>query len=164
MILRAAAFAALAHAGQVRKYTGEPYVTHCLAVGALVADRTMDPHVIAAAVLHDVVEDTPTTIWDVNTVFGGRVATLVGNCTDYYVKSRYPDLNRDKRKALEAERIGACCADTQLIKGCDMLHNWGSIRAYDPDFAVVFVREKRRMLECMTKLDPHVVLQLKEVA
>lgn len=70
-------FAVERHAGAVRKGTETPYITHPMEAAAIVATMTNDREVLAAAVLHDVVEDTPTTIEEVRQRFGDRVASLV---------------------------------------------------------------------------------------
>lgn len=81
---RAHAFATDAHGDidQRRKYTGEPYIVHPIAVAELVRSVPHTPEMIAAALLHDVVEDTPVTIEGIETEFGARVAELVGWLTD----------------------------------------------------------------------------------
>lgn len=74
---KAICFAARAHAGQVRKGTTTPYIFHPLEAATICATITDDEEVLAAAVLHDVVEDTDTTIGQVEAEFGPRVAALV---------------------------------------------------------------------------------------
>jgi (p)ppGpp synthase/HD superfamily hydrolase len=73
-------FATTAHASinQRRKYTGEPYIVHPIAVAELVRSVPHTPEMIAAAYLHDVVEDTPVTIEEIREEFGPQVAELVG--------------------------------------------------------------------------------------
>ena len=81
---RAAEFAERAHAAidQRRKYSNEPYIVHPRAVATLVGEVTECEKTIAAAWLHDVVEDTPVTIEEVLTQFGEEVAGLVADLTD----------------------------------------------------------------------------------
>ena len=74
---RAVGFAARAHAGQTRKGTEMPYIVHPMEAAAICAGITDDVEVIAAAVLHDVVEDTDATVAEVEELFGHRVAQLV---------------------------------------------------------------------------------------
>ncbi len=62
-----------AHAGQMRQ-SGDPYIHHCVAVAKILADLNLDPAVIAAGLLHDVVEDTLTTTDRLEQTFGGEVA------------------------------------------------------------------------------------------
>ena len=74
---RAIVFATEAHEGQYRKGTQIPYILHPMEAAAIVGTMTTDEEIIAGAVLHDVVEDTDTTIDDVQEMFGDRVAYLV---------------------------------------------------------------------------------------
>src|SRR5436305_1148190 len=76
MVERAYQRAASAHEGQKRK-SGEPYMIHCVAVAQTLAELRMDAQTISAALLHDVVEDTPITLEDIEKEFGIEVARLV---------------------------------------------------------------------------------------
>lgn len=160
IVLSAVRFAAQRHEGQARRYTGEPYLMHLLAVAYGVANRTMDPYVIAAAVLHDVLEDTLTEPAELQMLFGHRVADLVVELTDVYTSEAYPHLNRAKRKELEAERMGTTSAEAQLIKAYDLMDNTASIAKHDPGFAKVYLKEKRDLLLRLDKLDAHENLML----
>ena len=84
LVERARDFALAAHrgVGQLRKYTGEPYEEHLRRVAAIVEEHAGDPEMIAAAWLHDVVEDTPATIEEVERAFGPGVRGLVEALTD----------------------------------------------------------------------------------
>ena len=155
LVLQAVQLATKAHHGQRRKYTNEPYIMHCLAVAYGVANRTMDPHVIAAAVLHDTLEDTKLTVEHIRATISERTALLVVALTDVYTPEAFPHLNRKARKACEAERIGQESAEVQLIKAYDLMDNTRTIGTYDPGFASVYLGEKRMVLTQMTKLDPH---------
>lgn len=84
---RARAFARVAHAEQTRKYTGEPYVVHTDEVAAIVVAHGGTPEMIAAAHLHDVLEDTPTTFDTLVSEFGHDVADLVAALSDQVPKS-----------------------------------------------------------------------------
>ncbi len=84
-------FAVKAHSGSFRKGTQTPYIVHPMEAMVIVATMTNDADVLAAAVLHDVVEDTPTTIEDIRCEFGDMVAQLVGAESE------------DKREDLPAE-------------------------------------------------------------
>lgn len=75
---RAIIFATEAHAGSFRKGGNIPYIVHPMEAAAIAASLTDDLEVIAAAVLHDVIEDTPTTYGQLEREFGKRVAQLVG--------------------------------------------------------------------------------------
>ena len=69
-------FAFQAHEGQ-RRRSGEPYITHPVAVADLLADLRLDPQTLIAAILHDVMEDTPTLKEEITNRFGKEVAELV---------------------------------------------------------------------------------------
>ena len=79
MIERAAAFAEKAHRGVFRKGTNVPYITHPMETAVIVSAFTDDEELIAAALLHDVIEDAGISREELEQVFGRRVASLVQN-------------------------------------------------------------------------------------
>lgn len=79
LLTRAIIFAAKAHEGQTRKGTDIPYIVHPMEVASIVATMTSDEEIIAAAVLHDVIEDTEESKASVQQEFGERVANLVAS-------------------------------------------------------------------------------------
>ena len=79
---KAVIFAVKAHSGALRKGTGTPYILHPLEVAAIAGTLTKDPEILAACVLHDTVEDTKTTMEDIVSAFGERVAKLVASETE----------------------------------------------------------------------------------
>lgn len=115
LVARARGFAVGAHEhiGHRRKYHGQPYATHLEGVAALVTSATDDPETIAAAWLHDVVEDTPATLEDVERAFGPAVAALVEALTDV---SRPRDGNRAARKEIDRRHLAAApaCAPSSV--------------------------------------------------
>ena len=152
LILRADKFAKNAHAGQVRKYTNVPYVMHPRSVAflvSLVPDHTTE--MIAAALLHDVVEDTPITLDEIEAEFGKEVRDLVYWLTD---QSKPEDGNRKARKAIDRDHIAKAPAQAQTIKVADLIDNSSSIVQYDPDFARVYMREKEALLDVLVNADP----------
>lgn len=144
-------FATAAHAGLVRKYTDEPYIGHPIAVADIVATVTDDPEVIAAAYLHDVVEDTDVTIDDIELMFGPRVARLVDDVTDV---SKPGDGNRATRKAIDRAKLARSTPDGATIKLADLIHNSTSIVGHDPGFAKVYMREKAALLDVLKHGNP----------
>lgn len=147
----AAEFALKAHGDQKRKYTGAPYIEHPAAVADIVRSVPHTEAMLAAAWLHDVVEDTPVTLDESGERFGDEVRTLVYWLTDV---SRPEDGNRATRKKLDRDHLAAAPAEAQTIKLADMISNGKSIAQHDPEFAVVYRREKLALLEVMTKGDP----------
>lgn len=153
IVERARVFATAAHAavGQTRKYTGEPYVVHPIEVSELVASVNGTEAMVAAALLHDVLEDTEVTVDLLEEQFGSKVADLVLWLTDI---SRPKDGNRSARKALDRQHSAAAPAAAQTIKVADLISNTRSIIAHDPGFAKVYLEEKRLLLDVLTRADP----------
>ena len=139
-------FATEAHGDQKRKYTGEPYITHPIAVMEIVREVPHTEEMLIAAVLHDTVEDTPVTIEDIKTKFGTKVAELVDGLTDV---SRPEDGNRKTRKALDRAHLAKQNAEVQTIKLADLIHNTMSIGLYDPHFYKVYKEEKIKILDVL---------------
>lgn len=135
---------------QVRKYTGEPYVAHLKEVAGLVWEHFQDEDTIAAAWLHDILEDTPVTRTDLLLSFGTRITAMVEALTDRF-DSSYG--NRKTRKALYCEQIAQAGAEVHTIKLADLISNTCDIALHDPDFARVYLREKKDLLEVLDKGD-----------
>lgn len=148
LVSRARAFAFAAHnaINHRRKYTDEPYTTHLERVADLVASVSDDYEMIAAAYLHDTVEDTPTTIEDIYAAFGNGVGYLVSYLTD---TSQPEDGNRATRKRIDREHIAQGDARVHTIKLADLIDNAHSIVTHDPRFAKVFMAEKRELLQVL---------------
>ncbi len=145
---KAIAFATAAHEGQVRKYTGEPYVEHVIAVAEMVAAHVTDEDAITAAILHDTVEDCAVTIDDIEIEFGERVAEYVW----YLTKPPAFVGNRAKRKALDRGRLKEAPEIVRFIKVMDIWHNSGSIKEHDQAFYKTFREEIRDLLYIMNAL------------
>jgi len=120
----ALAFALAAHGGQTRKGSSVPYVSHLLQVSGLVLEHHGDPEQACAALLHDVVEDTPVTLAQVREAFGAGVAGIVADCTDTHEDdapgTKRPWLERKRRYVAQLARVPLRSA---LVVGCDKLHN-----------------------------------------
>lgn len=108
---RAIQFAALAHSGMVRKGTTSPYILHPMETAAIVGTMTDDEEILAAAVLHDVLEDTPATADRLRREFGERVAALV--CAESENK-REGQSAADTWTLRKQETIDALLAETRL--------------------------------------------------
>lgn len=121
-------WAGMKHKGQVRKYTGEPYIEHPIAVSELVREQGLSETAIIAAILHDTVEDTDTILEEVLELFGKNVAEYVWYLT------KPPEFvgNRSKRKEHDRNRLALAPEEVKFIKFYDVLHNAGSIKKYDP--------------------------------
>ena len=143
---KAIKFATKAHGKQKRKYTGEPYITHPIAVMEIVRTVPHTEEMLVAAVLHDTVEDTPVTLADIKAEFGTKVMKLVEGVTDV---SKPEDGNRKTRKAMDRAHTAKQSAEVQTIKLADLIHNTESIGRFDPKFYKVYREEKIRILDIL---------------
>ncbi len=148
IVARARAMATRAHTGQVRKYTGEPYIIHPEEVAGIVAEAGLPPPVVAAAWLHDVIEDCGVTAEEIAAEISAEVARLVLEVTDV---SRPGDGSRLVRKRLDRDHLATASAEGQSIKLADLISNTASIVERDPGFARVYLREKDELLEVLTR-------------
>lgn len=126
-----------------RKYTDEPYWVHPERVAAIVANETDDEEIIAAAWLHDVLEDVAPSNPEfdesaIRTVFGDRVLKLVLEVTDV---SKPSDGNRAARKAIDRAHLSKASNEGKLIKLADLIDNISDISKNDPGFAGIFKKE-----------------------
>lgn len=136
--------------GQLRKYTGEPYIVHPRAVARMVREYNGTKEMIAAALLHDVMEDTLTEDDTEDVVrmqilgaTNAMTLRMVIGLTDVAKKS---DGNRAARLAINIEHLAKQPGYVQTIKLCDILDNVSSIVKHDPKFAEVWLDEKRTTL------------------
>jgi hypothetical protein len=145
LIERAKNYATNAHRriDQRRKYSGQPYDVHLDAVACMVASVTDDEEMIAAAWLHDVVEDTPATVEEVERQFGKPVAMLVEELTDV---SRPSDGNRTARKEMDRLHTSLASSRAKTIKLADLIDNCEDISRHDPRFARTFLQEMDALL------------------
>lgn len=120
---QAKAFATTRHAGQVRKFSGEPYVTHCERVALTVAQAGGTPDMVKAAWLHDTLEDTQTTVEEIELAFGPVVARLVQALTNDTT-----ELARVGKTRYLATKVPTLCDDALLIKLADRLDNTRDLR------------------------------------
>ena len=142
-------FAREAHKDQYRKYKKEPYIEHPIRVAALVKMVAHSKEMICAAYLHDVVEDTPVTIEDIEKKFGSEVAVLVEELTDVYVKENYPFLNRRMRKEKELERQSKISSQAKTVKLADVIDNTRDIVENDPGFARKYIKEMENLVKVL---------------
>ena len=155
-------FADQAHGEQMRKYTPERYIVHPVRVMRNCRKVTDQLPVLAAALLHDVLEDTATSEREITQFLiplmgseqAGTTLKLVIELTDVYITNNYPRLNRKERKAKEAQRMKMISADAQTIKYADILDNSQEIASQDTGFASVYLKEGRALLKVMKNGHP----------
>jgi (p)ppGpp synthase/HD superfamily hydrolase len=119
---RAFRYAAEKHAGQTRKQTAVPYLSHLMAVTSLVLEAGGDEDLAIAALLHDVVEDCGgmPRLREIRKLFGSRVAKVVKGCTDSFTQPKPEWLERKKEYLREVKHADT---ETRLVSACDKLHN-----------------------------------------
>ena len=129
LVLQAANFAAEAHREQRRKGArGRPYVNHPIEVAALLSEHGVDdPVTLAAALLHDTVEDTDATPQDLRDLFGEAVASVVAEVTDD------KSLPKERRKELQVEHAPHLSAPAKLVKLCDKISNVSEVLSDPPE-------------------------------
>lgn len=146
--------------GHKRKYTGEPYWVHLQEVSSLVAQVGGTYFMQSAAFLHDTVEDVKVSLEEIEEVFGKEICILVEMLTDV---SKPEDGNRAKRKALDLEHTKNSSKEAKTIKLADLISNSLSITFYDPNFAKVYMKEKKALLEVLKEGHPQLYQQAKEI-
>lgn len=136
-----------AHKNQFR-YTGEPYITHPIAVAQILAQMRMDPQTIMAAILHDVIEDTPVKLHELEEQFGKEVADLVDGVT------KLTQIHFENYAQAQAENfrkmVMAMASDIRviLVKLCDRLHNMRTLHGLPPE------KRRRKALETLEIFAP----------
>lgn len=150
LITSANHLAIASHGDQKRKYDGAPYMTHCARVAhtvSMIDQATAE--MVAAALLHDTLEDTQTQIVEIENATNDIVVAAVLGLTDKFTKLAHPHLNRAQRKQLERERYGGLPTlrwEIQTIKLADCLDNLMDIETHDPQFAITYKEEIRLLM------------------
>ena len=148
LVDRARVYATEAHQriNHRRKYNNEPYHVHLSAVAKLVATVTDDDEMVAAAWLHDTVEDTQATLEDIEAEFGVHVAELVEELTDV---SKPGDGNRVQRKQIDRIHLAQASKQAKTVKLADLIDNCKDITRHDPRFAQVYLTEMNSLLDVL---------------
>jgi len=137
---RAFRYAARKHAGQTRKQSAVPYLSHLMAVASLVLEGGGDEDLAIAALLHDVVEDCGglTRLREIRKEFGPRVAKIVEGCTDSFVQPKPEWMERKRNYVREVKHADR---ETRLVSASDKLHNVRTILAdYRQDGEAIWQR------------------------
>jgi guanosine-3',5'-bis(diphosphate) 3'-pyrophosphohydrolase len=132
LVRRAYIFSAKAHQGQTRM-SGEPYMIHPIEVAMILADLRLDPATVAAAILHDTIEDTTSTLEEIRSLFGDEVAKLVDGMTKL---ARMELQSREEREAQNFRKMIVAMANdirVILIKLADRLHNMRTLTFLSPE-------------------------------
>ena len=130
----AIAFAVKAHSGTERRGKGFPYIVHPMEALEIVATMTSDQELLAAAVLHDTVEDTSVTIDQIRREFGDRIASIVDAESDKGIEGRSEDDSWYDRKQGAIDRLAKASRDTKMVALGDKLSN---MRAIARDYSMM---------------------------
>ena len=152
LVKQAREFATVAHQriNHRRKYTKQPYEVHLKSVAHIVATVTDDEEMIAAAWLHDTVEDTAATHYDIEQQFGKGVHDLVYALTDI---SKQGDGNRATRKGIDRTHLSGASVRAKSVKLADLIDNLRDICKHDAKFAKVYLQEMSALLEVLGEGD-----------
>ena len=159
-IMRAAAFADQSHKGQVRKYTGQPYILH----PARVAGRSMllqnaSEDVVCAAWLHDVPEDCDVSLERLLRYFSTEAVGLVSWLTNPSKGSNAP---RAVRKKMDRDHIAAAPLEARQLKLLDRIDNIREMGGAEPDFARLYAKESGLLLDAIGHSDESLASELHE--
>ena len=164
-IKRAHEFAKAAHGDQKRKFTREPYMVHLEETAQLlheVTDGKADIDMYVAAVLHDVVEDTDTTLQEVGQEFGGEVMSLVEELT---IDEK--EKEKEGKKPYLSRKINAMSDKAFMIKLCDRFSNVSGLdrREIPRDFVKWYVKETEYIIKHLDRvIDQHAEFVLNKIA
>ncbi len=161
MIIDAARFAKQCHAGQVRKYSGRPYITHPIRVAGRVATHPLATEpLVAAAFLHDVVEDCDVPLSAIETRFGPTVVSYVDQLTNPTWEDGIP---RSERKRRDRDRIATISNECKMVKLIDRIDNLHEIDLTS-DFARLYANESLLLLEVLLGIDGELESELRSIA
>lgn len=124
---RAIVFAVRAHSGTERRGKGFPYIVHPLEAMEIVSTMTSDQELLAAAALHDVVEDTAVTEEDIRKEFGDRIASIVAAESDTFAEGVSEEDSWHDRKQAAIDRLAAASHDAKIVAMGDKLSNMRAI-------------------------------------
>lgn len=127
LVDKAIVFATNAHQGTERRGKGYPYILHPLEAMAIVATIDNDPDLLAAAVLHDTVEDTEVTLEDLQREFGTHIAALVADETDVRTLPDGRELTWQERKKRDMDNLAAASREVKIVAMGDKLSNMRAI-------------------------------------
>jgi (p)ppGpp synthase/HD superfamily hydrolase len=157
-------FAVEAHGEQRRKFTHEPYIKHLERVAQTIKEFDGTTGMVMAALLHDVLEDTPVKTQELQTFLeevcegtdanAQEVLLWVQELTDQFIKTAYPGHNRRRRKEMEVERLSFISIPAQAIKLADIIDNTRDISQNDRNFAKVYIPEILALVEVLKNAQP----------
>ena len=151
-------FATKAHEGQVRKYTGEPYITHCIEVANIVKTvKDVTPEMIFSAYFHDVLEDTDTTENNIIEFFKNQIEIYVNPLEIIEIVKSLTNNSeletRAERKEEYKNKLTKSSNKAKTVKLADIISNISTVVKQDRDFALKYVPEKIDLLKVLKEGD-----------
>lgn len=154
LIMRAAEFSRIHHGGQLRQKSKDPYYVHPARVAGRVAClHGSTPEMVAAAFLHDILEDTNVPVAEIEAHFGPKVAELVVWLTKPSIPFK-GKLNRARREQMDLEYYMKAPIEAKLIKMLDRLDNLADMSGFDRGFKVRYGQESRDLAAVIGDADP----------
>jgi (p)ppGpp synthase/HD superfamily hydrolase len=149
IVTHAARYAHQAHLGQKRKYNGAPYISHPMRVAGQVSLITgATDEIVAAAWLHDVIEDCKILKEHIVYAFGDTVANLVDELTN--PSTAYPQLPRHERKLMDFQHIAVCSYWARVVKCLDRIDNLGEMPTAD-SFTPKYCEESEKLADIIAE-------------
>lgn len=150
-IIQAAQFAARSHLGQQRKYNGQPYIFHPARVAGRVAIHPLaTEEMVAAAFLHDVLEDCDVTYGELEGRFGRRLADMVQSLTN---PSKGSSLSRARRKQMDRDHLATVNWQIKIIKLIDRIDNVQELQGADSSFMLKYALESELLADVIGDAD-----------
>lgn len=162
--MKAAHFAAKCHSGQVRKFSGDPYIIHPISVANKISNNHQEQSLIIAALLHDTIEDCDVKYEDILQHFGRNVAELVKSVTNSCFEG-----SRAGRKLAEFSRIAKCSTNAKILKLYDRLDNVEDLESRmisgnaTKSFCVLYARESAMLIDMIGDSDDWCAGQIENV-
>lgn len=171
LIIRAAQFAAKSHGAQLRKYTSRAYIEHPARVAARV---TLSPWAheehVAAAWLHDVLEDCSVTAMDIQNAYAehSRPSSLVEDIVDLVTaltnpSKKYPWLSRADRKRIDREHLAEQVLEVKMIKAYDRIDNLQDMTGAPTEFRQMYLEESRLLAQALAPIPQAMMLEFEQV-
>lgn len=161
LAIKASIIAEELHRGQERKYTGDPYIVHPMRVGGKVYNHQIaSPVTVAAAYLHDTLEDTKYTGEKMLEEFGPDVVCLVIELTN---TSKSTGLSRPGRKSLDRLRLRKVSHEARIIKMIDRIDNLGDMSEADEKFKRIYAEESVLLAEAIGDADTELYGELRKI-
>ncbi len=159
LILRAAKFAADCHHGQVRKHNGRPYITHPCRVAGLAAIHPLaTPEFVAAAYLHDVIEDCQVYHDDLQAHFGVNVANLVLELTN--PSKELTGVGRRERKRIDRDHLEQASREAKVLKLLDRIDNVREMDTGNVEFLAKYYQESILLAQVLRDADENLYQEL----